>query len=64
MPSCKKKATAAKPSPWRAMLLRCRTHYFDVVCAPDEKAASAAVIADFKISEKQRRGLGTSSSGA
>ena len=64
MPSCKKKATAAKLSPWRAALLRCSAYYLDVVCAPDEKAALGAVIADFKISEKRRRCLGTRSSGA
>lgn len=58
MPSCKKKATAAKLSPWRAALLRCSARYLDLVCAPDEKAALGAVIADFKISEKRAAVLG------
>jgi hypothetical protein len=64
MPACKKKATAAKLSPWRAALLRRSAHDLDVVCAPDETAALGAVIAAFKISEKQRRCSGTRSSGA
>src|SRR5262245_54859437 len=64
MPSYKKKATAAKLSPWRASLLRCRAHSLGVACAADETAALAAVITDLRISEKQRRCLGTRSSGA
>jgi hypothetical protein len=60
----RKKPSTAKLRPWRASPLRRRGHHLGVVYAPDEKAAVAAVVADFKISQKQRRCLGTRSSGA
>jgi hypothetical protein len=53
----RKKAAAAKLRPWRVALMRSRTHYLGVVYAPDEKAAEAATIAEFKIGEDQRRRL-------
>jgi hypothetical protein len=37
--------------------MRARTHYLGVVYAPDEKAAEAAAIAEYKIGEDQRRRL-------
>jgi hypothetical protein len=49
--------TAAKLRAWRASLLRARNHYLGIVYAPDEKAAEAAAVADFKIGEEQRRRL-------
>jgi hypothetical protein len=39
-----------------------RAYHLGVFCAPHEKAAVAALIAEFKISEKKRRRLGTRSS--
>jgi hypothetical protein len=56
MPS-KKKPTAAKLRAWRAALLRSRAHLLGIVYAPDEKAAEAAAIAEFKIAEDMRRRL-------
>jgi hypothetical protein len=55
MPS--KKKPTAKLRPWRVALMRARTHYLGVVYAPDEKAAEAAAIAEYKIGEDQRRRL-------
>jgi hypothetical protein len=37
--------------------LRSRTHYLGAVYAPDEKSAERKAIAEFKISEEQRRRL-------
>jgi hypothetical protein len=42
---------------WRASLLRSRAHLLGIVYAPDEKAAEAAAIAEFKIGEDMRRRL-------
>jgi len=53
----KKKATAEKLKAWRASLLRSRAHPLGIVYAPDEKAAEAAAIAEFKLGEDQRRRL-------
>ena len=56
MRASKKKPTK-KLGPWRAALMRSRTHYLGVVYAPDEKSAEAAAIAEFKIDEDMRRRL-------
>jgi hypothetical protein len=53
----KKKPTAVKLRPWRAALMRSRTHYLGVVYAPDEQSAEATAIAEFKIGAEQRRRL-------
>jgi hypothetical protein len=37
--------------------MRSRTHYLGVVYAPDEKAAEAAAISEFKVGEDMRRRL-------
>jgi hypothetical protein len=50
----KKTPTAEKLRPWRAALMRSRTHYLGVVYAPDEKSAEAAAIAEFHIAEDMR----------
>jgi hypothetical protein len=55
--TCDKKAAAAKLRAWRASLLRSRAHLLGIVYAPDEKAAEAAAIAEFRISEDMRRRL-------
>jgi hypothetical protein len=52
-----KKKPTKKPRPWRATLMRSRTHYLGVVYAPDEKAAEAAAIAEYKIGTDMRRRL-------
>ena len=57
MRTLKKKPTAEKLRPWRAALMRSRTHYLGVVYAPDEKSAEAAAIAEYKIGEDMRRRL-------
>jgi len=46
-----------KLRPWRAFLMRARAQELGVVYAPDEKAAEAAAIAEFKIADEQRRRL-------
>ena len=38
-------------------MMRSRTHYLGVIYAPDEKAAEAAAIVEFKIADEQRRRL-------
>ena len=52
-----KKKPTKKLRPWRAALMRSRTHYLGVLYAPDEKSAEAAAIAEFKIGEDMRRRL-------
>jgi len=50
-----KKKPTEKLRPWRAALMRSRTHYLGVVYAPDVKSAEAAAIAEYKIGEDMRR---------
>jgi hypothetical protein len=52
-----KKKAGKKLRPWRASLMRSRTHYLGVVYAPDEKSAEAAAIAEFKVDPGLRRRL-------
>jgi hypothetical protein len=52
-----KKKAGEKRRPWRAALMRSRTHYLGIVYAPDEKSAEAAVVVEFKIGEDMRRRL-------
>jgi hypothetical protein len=51
------KKAGEKLPPWRVALMRSRTHYLGVIYAPDEKAAEAAAIVEFKIADEQRRRL-------
>jgi hypothetical protein len=46
---------AAKLRSWRVVILRNRAHYLGDVQAPDEKAAEAAAIVEFNLSDDQRR---------
>jgi hypothetical protein len=50
-----KRATAAKLRSWRVAILRNRSHYLGDVQAPDEKAAEAAAVVEFKLSDDQRK---------
>src|SRR5262245_10085611 len=52
-----KKKPTKKLRPWRAALMRSRTHYLGVVYAPNEKSAEAAAIVEFKIGKDMRRRL-------
>jgi hypothetical protein len=48
---------AAKLRSWRVAILRNRAQYLGDVEAPDEKAAEAAAVVEFKLSDDQRRRL-------
>jgi hypothetical protein len=52
-----KKATAAKLRSWRLAILRSRAHYLGDVQAPDEGAAEAGAVSEFKLSDEQRKRL-------
>ena len=52
-----KRPTAAKLRSWRVTLLRQRARHIGVVEAPNEKAAQAAAISQFHLSEDQRQRL-------
>jgi hypothetical protein len=52
-----KKASAAKLRSWRVTILRNRAHYLGDVQAPDEGAAEAAAVSEFKLSDEQRKRL-------
>jgi hypothetical protein len=51
------KATAAKLRSWRVLLIRKNGQYLGTVEAPNEKAAEAAAVAEFDLSDEQRRRL-------
>jgi hypothetical protein len=53
----KKKPTAAKLRNWRVSILRQRLQYLGTVEARDEKTAAAAAVAEFNLSDEQRRRL-------
>jgi hypothetical protein len=53
----KKKAVAAKLRSWRVSIIRKRGQYLGTVEAPNEKAAEAAAIAEFDLSDEQQRRL-------
>jgi hypothetical protein len=48
---------AAKLRSWRASLLRNRAQHLGTVEAPDERAAEAAAVTRFRLSDEQRRRL-------
>jgi hypothetical protein len=53
----RKKPTAAKLRSWRVSIIRKRGQYLGTVEARDQKAAEAAVVAEFDLSVEQRRRL-------
>jgi hypothetical protein len=57
MRSAKKKATAAKLRSWRVSIMRKRGQYLGTVEALNDKAAEAAAVAEFDLSDEQRRRL-------
>jgi hypothetical protein len=48
---------AARMRSWRVSLLRGRAHYLGNVDAPDERAAEVAAVAQFQLSDEQRKRL-------
>jgi hypothetical protein len=52
-----KKKLAAKPRSWRVSIIRKRGQYLGTVEAPSEEAAEAAAVAEFDLSDEQRRRL-------
>ena len=57
MKAARKKPTAAKLRSWRVSIIRKRGQYLGAVEAPNEKAAEAAAVAEFDLSDEQRRRL-------
>ena len=57
MKAGRKKPTAAKLRSWRVSIIRKRGQYLGTVEAPNEKAAEAAAVAEFDLSDEQRRRL-------
>jgi len=55
MKAPKKKPTAAKLRSWRVSIIRKRGQYLGTVEAPNEKAAEAVAVAEFDLSDEQRR---------
>jgi hypothetical protein len=53
--SARKRRTAAKLRSWRVSIIRKRGQYPGTVEAPNEKAAEAAAVAEFDLSDEQRR---------
>jgi hypothetical protein len=52
-----KKHVATKLRSWRVSILRQRAHYLGTVQAPDARSAEAAAVAEFDLSDEQRRRL-------
>src|SRR5262245_40718751 len=55
MRPAKKKAMAAELRSWRVSLIRKRSQYLGTIEARNEKAAEAAAVAEFDVSDEQRR---------
>ena len=55
--SAPSKARAAKLRSWRVSVLRSRARYLGDVQAYDERAAEAAAVSEFKLSDEQRKRL-------
>jgi hypothetical protein len=53
----RQRPTAAKLRSWRVSLIRKHGQYLGTVEAPNEKAAQAAAVAEFDLSDEQRRRL-------
>ena len=52
-----KKHVAAKLRSWRVSIIRKQGQYLGTVEAPNEKAAETAAVAEFGLSDEQRRRL-------
>jgi hypothetical protein len=57
MKSARKRPTAAKLRSWRVSIIRKRGQYLGTVEASNERAAEAAAVAAFDLSDEQRRRL-------
>ena len=57
MKPARKKPTAGKFRRWRVSIIRKRGQYLGTVEAPNDKAAEAAAVAEFDLSDEQRRRL-------
>jgi len=57
MKSARKKPTDAKLRSWRVSVLRSRAQHLGTVEATNVKAAEAAAVAEFNLSDEQRRRL-------
>jgi hypothetical protein len=55
--AARKKPTAAKLRSWRVSIIRKRGQYLGTVEAPNEKVAEAAAVAEFNLSDEERRRL-------
>lgn len=55
--SAPSKASAAKLRSWGVTILRNRAQYLGDVQAPDERAAETAAVAEFNLSDEQRKRL-------
>jgi hypothetical protein len=55
--SRKKLSKPAKQRSWRVSIIRKRGQYLGTVDAPNEKAAETAAVAEFDLSDEQRRRL-------
>jgi len=53
----KARETAAKLRSWRVSIIRKRGQYLGTVEAPNEKAAETAPVAEFDLTDEQRRRL-------
>jgi hypothetical protein len=53
----RQKSTLAKLRSWRVSIIRKRGQYLGTVEAPNEKAAEAAAVAEFDLSDEQRQRL-------
>jgi hypothetical protein len=57
MKNARKRPSAAKLRSWRVSIIRKRGQYVGTVEAPNDKAAEAAAVAEFDLSDEQRRRL-------
>jgi hypothetical protein len=53
----RQRPTAAKLRSWRVSIIRKRGQYLGTVEAPNQKAAEAVAVAEFDLSDQQRRRL-------
>ena len=56
-PITRRKKPNAKLRSWRVSIIRKRGQYLGTVDAPNEKAAETAAVAEFDLSDEQRRRL-------
>jgi hypothetical protein len=55
--AARQKSTAVKLRSWQVSLIRKHGQYLGTVEAPNERAAEAAAVAEFELSDEQRRRL-------